>query len=371
MQLIFTDPPRLRQRRMSRTTSSGRCSAPTMSSIVRRGWAPERTSGRRDGLAALQGDAGDAPGAHVDGGDRGAGADDRADGAGAGGDRLGDRAHPAAHVAPHAAHAVELAQLVVEEVVGGPRAARAGPHADHPGGRVGALQRVVLEPLVEQVAHRHRQHAVELVEVAAAEAGGARGLPQELEEVAGPARPQRGRGPEHDGAQERGGALEQRLELAEDLGVARRDARQRGAHGGRVLVEEDRTPVGREGGEGGVQRDRVIAEVAQAQVGDHLGLEHGHHVGGARDALAGPQLLGDARAPHQLAALQDAHAQAGAREVGGGGEAVVAGAHHDGVVVRSVSVAAHRATSTAPASASEYRSATITSNACTSSSWLV
>ena len=62
-----------------------------------------------------------------------------------------------------------------------------------------------------------------------------------------------------------------------------------------------------------------------------FGLQHRDDVGRARDALAGPQLLGHARAAEQVAALEHAHAQAGAREVGGGGQAVVAAADDDRV----------------------------------------
>jgi hypothetical protein len=90
-------------------------------------------------------------------------------------------------VAPRAADAVELAELVVEQVVGGAGRARPGPHADHAGRGVGALDRVVLEPVVEQVADRHRQQPEQLVCVAAPQAGGARRLAQQLGHVAGAA----------------------------------------------------------------------------------------------------------------------------------------------------------------------------------------
>ena len=170
---------------MSSTTSSGKCSAPTRSSTVVFGCAPESTIGARDRLAVGERDAGDAavarrrstpPPRPV----RTTAPSARALPASA----SRDRAHAAAHVPPRAADAVELAELVVEQVVGGAGRARAGPHADHAGRRVRALQRVVLEPVVEQVADRHRHHAVELVQPAAREPGGAAGLAQQLEHVA-------------------------------------------------------------------------------------------------------------------------------------------------------------------------------------------
>ena len=45
--LIFTEPPRVRKRRMSSTISSEKFSAPAMSSTVFFGWAPEATIGAR------------------------------------------------------------------------------------------------------------------------------------------------------------------------------------------------------------------------------------------------------------------------------------------------------------------------------------
>ena len=86
---------------------------------------------------------------------------------------------PPLHVAPRALHAVQLAERVVQQVVGGARRARAGPNADHAGRADGALERVGLEPVVEQVADRHRHHAEQLVHVAAREPGGAAGLAQQ------------------------------------------------------------------------------------------------------------------------------------------------------------------------------------------------
>ena len=82
-----------------------------------------------------------------------------------------------------------------------------------------------------------------------------------------------------------------------------------------------------------VERVDLVAEVLQPQVRDHLRLQQRDHVGGARDAMAGPHLLGHARSAEDVAALDHAGAQAGPREVGRRGEAVVAPADDDRVVV--------------------------------------
>jgi hypothetical protein len=178
--------------------------------------------------------------------------------------------------------------------------------------------------------------------------------------------------------EEQGRLLEQRVERREGVGVLARDARDLLVGDLVVVGQQHRTTVGGEGRELRVERDRAIAELRQLEVGDDLRLEHRDHVRRSRDALAGPQLLGHARAAEDVARLEDAHAQTGAREVGGRGEAVVPAADDDRVVVRPAAVAvavavgrAHDPTSTAPASASTYRSATITSNSWTSNSSLV
>ena len=57
--------------------------------------------------------------------------------------------------------------------------------------------------------------------------------------------------------------------------------------------------------------------------------------------MARPHLLGHAGAAEHIAALEHADAQAGAGQVGGGGEAVVPAADDDRVKGRVVSVRAH------------------------------
>ena len=71
---------------------------------------------------------------------------------------------------------------------------------------------------------------------------------------------------------------------------------------------------------------------AEVEVADHLGPEHARDVGGRRGAAAGGDLLGDAAAADDLAPLEHEGAEARAGEVGGRGQAVVAGTHDDGVV---------------------------------------
>ena len=69
--------------------------------------------------------------------------------------------------------AVELAERVVEQVVGGARGVGAGPDADHAGRGDRALEVVVLEERVEHVADGHREDPDQLLDVALGHAGDA------------------------------------------------------------------------------------------------------------------------------------------------------------------------------------------------------
>ena len=276
-------------------------------------------------------DAGDGAIADVDRGDLGTGEDFRPRALGRAGDRLADRAHAADHLAPGALDPAALAERVVEQVVGGAGRPRAGPDADDAAGGGRALEPVELEVVVEQVADRHREHADELVDVALLKAGHAARLPQQPGEVAGRLRA-RSRGlAQHHRLHEPSGAIHQFLELRVVLGVVLRVSGDR-LGGVLDLVEEEDRPLLGERDIGRIERDRAVAEVGESQVGDDLRLQHRDHVGAARDAGAGPELLGDAGAAEDVAPLEAHHLQPGAGEVGGRGEPVVTAADDDRVV---------------------------------------
>ena len=143
------------------------------------GCAPETTSGARTSSPLSRVDAGDATIADVDRAHRRAGADRRAARLGAPRERLADRADPALHVAPGARDAVQLAEVVVEQVVRGAGCPRSRPDAHHARRCDRALDGIGLEPVVEQVAHGHRHHPEQLVHVPLRQPCGAACLAQE------------------------------------------------------------------------------------------------------------------------------------------------------------------------------------------------
>ena len=77
--------------------------------------------------------------------------------------------------------------------------------------------------------------------------------------------------------------------------------------------------------------DDPQAVVVQLQVGDDLRIEQADGVGRDRIAEAGMEFLGHRGAADHLAALDHLHPQAGHREIGRAGEAVMAGADDDDV----------------------------------------
>ena len=188
---------------MSSATSSGKCSAPARSRMVVFGWAPEATIGARISSPSASVTPIARPSRTSIEATGGAGADLGARRLGRARDRLADRAHAADHLAPSARDSVDLAERVVEQVVGGARRARPGPDADHAGRGDRALEPVVLEPVVEQVGDRHREDADQVVDVAAAEAGRPRALAKQREQVGGVAGPERRRLAQHHRPQER------------------------------------------------------------------------------------------------------------------------------------------------------------------------
>ena len=212
-----------------------------------------------------------------------------------------------------------------------PGVLRAGPDADDAGRGDRALERVVLEVVVEQVGDRHREHADHLVDLGPREAGGPARLAGEREEVARVLGAERRRFAQHHRPQELGDAEEAVLEGGEVVGVVGRDRADRLGGLARVVVEDDRAVLGHRR-VGGVERHGAVAEVLEPQVGDDLRLQHRDDVGGARYAPARPEFLGDAGAAEDRPALEDDHAHPGSCEIRGRRQAVVAAADDDRVI---------------------------------------
>ena len=77
--------------------------------------------------------------------------------------------------------------------------------------------------------------------------------------------------------------------------------------------------------------DDAQAVIGQLQVGNDLRVEQADRIGGHRIAEAGMEFLGHGGAADHLAALDHLHAQAGHREIGRAGEAVMPRTNDDNV----------------------------------------
>src|SRR5438132_13114686 len=105
-------------------------------------------------------------------------------------DRRTYRAVTALGEAPRTEHAVELAHVVVQEHVRGARRARTEQRADDAARRLGAFQRLALEPFVEVIRRAHREELPQRVQVLLRQAAEIAAEAQEIEELA---RVERGR----------------------------------------------------------------------------------------------------------------------------------------------------------------------------------
>ena len=107
--------------------------------------------------------------------------------------------------------------------------------------------------------------------------------------------------------------------------------------GALAVLGVDQHPARRVGGQRCVGRDPPPAEPdLEAQLVDDPLRQQAHEVGVARQARvdAGPRALGHGRPADVVAALEDQHRAPGARQVGGGDQAVVPAADDHGVVSR-------------------------------------
>ena len=241
--------------------------------------------------------------------------------------------------APGAERAVDLAHVVVEQDVGRARALDALVRADDPRRRHRRLERIGLEPLVEEVrgAHRHELDEDRLLALRELlEAAGEAGQGQQRPRIeAG----QVGRGDGQDRLDEPGHLDHQLAVFLVRLGVARRPAAQL-ADGPAVVVDPPQVvaaAVGRalalvERRERAVERQDVQAVPRQLEVADDLGPEQRDDVAEDREAEAREELLGHRGAAQDVALLEDEGLHAGAGEIGGADQAVVAAADDDRVV---------------------------------------
>ena len=263
-------------------------------------------------------------------GDRGLGADGGAGGDGGAGDGFGDGAGAPAGETPGAEGSVDLAHVVVQKHVGRAGGTHAEHGADDAGDAHGRLEDVGFEPLVEVVCgaggHQLEEGRAQVrVHVAQALAVGG-----EVQQVAG-----------MEGVQARGFGIDDGLHkarnAAHELAEARVDLRVPGAEGGdlparaRALHPAAQGATVQAGGEGGFEGQDAEAVTGEFEIAHDPGAQQADHIGTDGVDEARVDLLADAGAAEDMALFEDQDLLAGAGQVGGGGQAVVATADDDGV----------------------------------------
>ena len=152
-------------------------------------------------------------------------------------ERVRHAAHPARHVGPDPARAAALAHHVVEQHVAGAGGRGAGEGADQRVRRERPAQRLALEPALEGGARGPEDERREAREVAPQrDQRGARGA-RAARGRARRARAGSGGGTSRSSSTARARAVEERLVARPGLGVARREAADRGAGRRAVLAE--------------------------------------------------------------------------------------------------------------------------------------
>ena len=244
---------------------------------------------------------------------------------------LGDGAHAADRVAPGALFSIDLAEHVVQQHIGRPGRVGTGVVAHHAVETIGGLDRIGLEPAVQDVARRlgeqvqqlalarQRQLAHAVAEAAGLEQLGQRGQPAALDAVR--------RRLQHQFAQQVGRAVQVAVVVVQAPGVALGEPGhfKSGPAGANLQVAAvvKRQEIGKRA------LDDAQAMPGQRHIVDHLGIEQRDGVRSHRVAKTRMELLGHRGAADDAAALEQRHLQPGAGQVPGADQAVMAGADDD------------------------------------------
>ena len=245
--------------------------------------------------------------------------------------RLRDRAHAAHGVAPRALPAVHLAEDVVQQHVGRPGRVGARVVADHGVEAEGGLDRLALEPAVEEGARGFREQ-VEHVALALERQfrhaptlqRGRHQRPQPLARVR--------RRLQRERAQHVGHGIERRMVRGQDRGVVRREAAEFRLRALEPSAELQIAAVGLRQEVRDRPLDHPVAVIGELHVGDDPRVQQADGVARHRVAEAGMELLRDRRPADHRAALEDAHPESGPREVEGAHQPVVSAADDHRIV---------------------------------------
>jgi hypothetical protein len=227
---------------------------------------------------------------------------------------------------------VNLAHVVMQQHVRGAGRTRTEERADDAAGRLRALERIELEPLIEQVGGRLRDELGDAIQLLL---GQALRVLAELEQAEQVARTQR-RGIRRHHADDRfdrlGSAGHHARVFVVGFGVARRVpvnflAREI------VIVPASQIVAVLERRDRARQRQDLQTVLRQFEIADDLRPQQTHDIREFREAIAGKDFLGHRRAADDFAPLEHDDLLARARQVRSGNQAVMARADDDRVVL--------------------------------------
>jgi hypothetical protein len=210
---------------------------------------------------------------------------------------------------------------------------------------VGENQRLHLPGLVvavEEVAETAGQEGDHAADLRAGDAAEAAADAQRLDEAGQSAGADVRRRFEEEGLEVARELLQLLVDAHERAGVGRGEALELADGPVALRPPRDRVPVEKRHEERRVARHHLQSVPREAEVADDLRPEHARDVRRGRRATAGRDLLGDARAADDRAALEHERREPRPREVRGRRQAVVPGAHDDRVVGPALLIRSHR-----------------------------
>src|SRR5712691_4720000 len=193
------------------------------------------------------------------------------------------------------------------------------------------LDRIAVEPVVEQVARAARHELPQVALLGALQASEPSAKSQRAQPVA-PASAEIGRRLEDQPPQRISGGFYRAIVVWQARSIARRKSGQLPLRVGDRRSQPERAAVGQRQ----EIRERTLDDpqpvIGELEFANDLRIEKAHRIGGRGVAKAGCELLGDRRTADDGAALEHPYPETGAGEIAAADEAVVAAADDDYIV---------------------------------------
>jgi hypothetical protein len=248
--------------------------------------------------------------------------------------RLRHGAHSSDRMAPGALLSVHLAEGMMQEDVGGARRVRAGVISDDGVEAEPGLHQLAFEPAVEKIAGRCREQVIQRAQIfrgkPAEPVAEARRLDYLADGCDLESSHQIRRRLQRELAQQVGARIEGAVEGIITLRIGGTEIRET-AFGAAFACEQISTVRGRDK----VLRaalDQLEPVLDEAKIGDDLGAQQAHGIGGDRIAKSRPELLGDRRSAHDRPAFDQLDFEPRHAEVGGASQPIVTRTDDDDVI---------------------------------------